>query len=355
MTSNRPIVLTLVAALALPAAAGCLKRTEVITVHSDGSVAVALEYESKDRDFGAPDAMPSVESGWAIEIAAHKKKDDSEEYTLSAQRNFAPDEPLPASFAAPGDPSTDLYLDFPTTLRSEQRDDGLYFHFRRVYSPRPWAYVQYWQERIFDDKLKKLSESPKEELTREQRVRLLRAFAAVEAFKQIELARAALTESGVTVPPDRWLLARRALLDAYEEVDYDRFLELEDRVRDEEQKAEGTQAAEKQMNREAEQIIQRAEDAFLAALQTDLSPVEYAAFERAHERARRYYEITDETGGHFFEIHVKMPGRIVAHNADKINENGEAVWEFDGRAFRDRPYELLITSRLQADEKNAHD
>ena len=69
-------------------------------------------------------------------------------------------------------------------------------------------------------------------------------------------------------------------------------------------------------------------------------------FELAYERAKKEFDVTDALGGHHFEICVTMPGSIVAHNADKDIDQGEVCWDFGGDAFRDRPVELMITSRV---------
>jgi len=344
---RKPLIAAATISLLALSAAGCLKRKETITVAQDGRVTVALEYESKNREFGHPDAMPSTESGWDVAVASHTKKDGSEEHALTGQRTFAPGQRLPRTYAAPNDPNADLYVDFPTELQTERRDDGLYFHIRRTYSPRRWAYVQYWHDRFFDDKMKKLSEKPAEQLTARERIELMKTLVAIQARRQIELAEAAARESGIELAPDEWLAARRALLDVYEELDYEHLLKLQEGSERQGQDPQLKKAAEERLNREVEAIMNRAGEALTETLRAQLAEPEYARFQRASERVALYHQITEATGTHYFEIRVKMPGRVVAHNADKVDENGEAVWEFDGRAFRDRPYELLITSRLQ--------
>jgi hypothetical protein len=60
---------------------------------------------------------------------------------------------------------------------------------------------------------------------------------------------------------------------------------------------------------------------------------------------QKRYEISEDLGDDVFEIHVEMPGVIVATNADSHDE-GEASWEFDGKMLRDRVTELMATSRV---------
>jgi hypothetical protein len=70
------------------------------------------------------------------------------------------------------------------------------------------------------------------------------------------------------------------------------------------------------------------------------------AFEAAYEREEKRYNITSDLGSHSFKIRVEMPGEIVAHNGDS-EEAGAVEWKFSGEAFRDRPYELMVTARVK--------
>lgn len=338
--------LILISAVVLPIlfAFGCVKRKEIITVKPEGAVTVAIEYSGNKGDFDKGDAMPSPASGWKVTREVKQNEDKKEEVNLSGERTFSAGEELPQSYAASNDPDAALYLKFPTTLTREKRKDGVYLHFRRVYAPRDWAYVQFWADLGIDDQIKKLGEKKPEELTHDERVQIIKAFAGVEAYKQIELAQRALKECDEKLKPDHWSLARRALLNVYEEgVDWDEIARRVENLSEEER--------DQVFERESQRILSEARQAFLGSLKRDAGydAEQIARFDKAYARATKYYDITNQLGGHGFEIHVTMPGTIVASNADKTEDDGTVKWEFDGKAFRDRPYELMVTSRLPLD------
>jgi hypothetical protein len=338
--------LILISAVVLPIlfAMGCVKRKETITVKPDGAVTVAIEYEGDKGDFDKGDAMPSPASGWKVAREVKQNEDKKEEVKLSAERTFHAGEELPSNYAAPNDPDASLYLKFPTTLTRERRKDGVYLHFRRVYTPRDWAYVLFWADEHINDQVKNLGEKKPEELTHEERVQIIRAFAGVEAYKQIELAQRALKEPDERLKPDHWLLARSAVLNVYEEgVNWEEIARRVATLPQEER--------DQEFERESQRLVNEAHQAIVRSLKHDAGydAEQIAKFEAAYEQAKKYWDITNQLGGHGFEINVQMPGTIVAHNGDKVDNDGTVEWEFDGKAFRDRPYELLVTSRLPLD------
>jgi hypothetical protein len=341
---GRRFILISVVVLPILIAMGCVKRKETITVKPDGAVTVAIEYEGDKGDFDKGDAMPSPASGWKVDREVKQNEDKKEEVKLSAERSFHAGEELPQSYAAPNDPDAALYLKFPTTLTRDRRKDGVYLTLRRVYLPREWAYVQFWADHLVEGNIKKLGEKKPEELTQEERVQVLKAFAGVEAYKQVELAQRALKESDPSSKPDHWLLARAALLKVYEEkVDWDEIAQKFGNLPQEER--------DQQFERESQRISGEAHQAFVGSLKhdADYDADHLAKFDGAYERAKKNYDITSQLGGHAFEIHVTMPGTIVAHNGDRLDDDGTVKWEFDGSAFLDRPYELMVTSRLPLD------
>lgn len=334
-----------VAVVTLLACSGCVERDEVISIARDGAVTIELEYEGTEEELSRGDVMPSAESGWDV-VRSIKEDRDKVKHVLKSKRRFEPGEELPRSFAAQDYPDADLYLDFPTTLRIERRPDGLYFYFRRVYTPRRWGHIQYWQDFFIDDHIKKLGEKPVEELTRDDRLQVVYAFAGVEAFKQLEFANVALGESNPDLPAEYGLIARQALLDVYKQNEYfERILERCERRPEDEQGG--------CFDEEAEQILGEGYTAFLQSLEGNagLDRTALTSFEQAYERAQRRYEITDDLGGHGFQVDVRIPGTIIAHNAlddDVEEEDGmsNVLFRFDGKAFRDRSHELIVVSRL---------
>ncbi len=330
----------LIAIVTLASTGGCLRRKEVITVETDGKVAISLEFEGEVKDFETADALPAGEGGWNVSRDSSVNDDGKETIALRTERKFAAGEPLPSNFAGKGDRDADLYLTFPTTLRRETRDDGVYLHFRRVYTPRSWSPIQFWQDQGFDDSVKKLLEKPMEELTPDERKTLLSASFGVETYKQIELTREALKESDPDLPQDAWLAARTAILKTAEAQDLDALLDRAAGLDEEHRNAMFDEASKQAVN-----ALQSAfrETLRSAARYDDDSMVR---FETAYARARKRHQITTELGGHGFEVAVHLPGEIVAHNGDKLRDDGSVSWEFDGSAFRDRTYELMVTARM---------
>jgi len=336
--------------LTLSACVGCVERDEEITIAPDGSVVIELEYKGDEEDILRGDAMPSAEGGWNV-VRTTEKDNDKIKHVLKAERRFAPNEQLPRTFAATGDPNTDLYLDFPTTVRVEKRADGVYYYFRRVYTPRRWAYIQRWNDVLFDDDMKKLADKPAEQLTPEERVKIAEAFAGLEALKQVEFAQGAIEKSHPDLPAEYGLMARRALIRVYEREEEKGNLEriiTSCEALSEKERGECYDA-------EVERILGEAYGAYVQSLRQDarLSAEQVAAFERAYQRTRRYHEISEQLGGHNFGIEVKMPGVIIAHNAldDKVDVNEQertstVDFNFDGKWFRDCPHELIVVSRL---------
>lgn len=342
MNTKRRLCLLTTGLAALIASTGCLRRKETIQVSADGSVTIELEYRGKGETWNTLDALPSERSGWSI-AESMEKRGDSEERVVRSTRRFAPDETLPENFAERGDPDRDLYLTFPTTLTREKRGDAVYYHFRRVYAARPWAYVQAWHDQAFEGDVKKLAEKKPEEMTLEDRSRLMKAFAGFEAMKQVEFARAAWQKVLPGVPQDNWLLARKALLDAYLEIDFDALATLFD----------DSERQDERLNAEAERIVRRGFERWIeSASRSGFNARLVGELRREYDRARKAYEITEQVSGHAFEITVRMPGRIIAHNADKTADDGSVTWEFTGESFRDRPLEIMVTSRTDAGGKD---
>lgn len=344
-------MLATMAVLVISVAPGCLRRKEMITVHQDLSVDMVLDYEQEQKggfgkEYGLKTvaAMPGAETGWTVTYT-DKADGDKVTRTLHAEQSFPPDAALPQSFRTPENSLAGEFLQFPTEVWTEDREDGRYYYFRRTYQPRPWAFVEYWQHLAVDDDVKKLMDKPSEELTDEQRLRILKAQALAAAFKPIAITKAAIDQANIDIDPTIWLDARRQVLDYVEGLDFEPFIELQKQLESTEEGTPQRQALEQELAAMAKPFD--LETMALHSLIADsLNDRQREAFGDAWSRVELGYKITDELGGHAFEIHVKLPGEVIAHNGDKI-EDGAVVWEFDGDAVRDRANELLVVSRVQ--------
>ncbi len=342
--SRRTACLALATAC-LGASTGCLERTETITIAADGAINIELHYKFAGDDIDRHGALPTPEGGWKVVRSEQGPRDDRKQI-LDAQRSFRPGETLPETFAAPADPNPDVYLHFPTIVRREEREDGTYYYFHRRYVRRDWAYAHYWQEYIIDEHHHDLAGKPVEEMTREERQALLEALAAVEALKQSEFALAALAECDPELAPEYRLLAREAMFAAFSaELDCDNLSKLCPQDDADERNA--------CFEAESERILENGRNAFAESLvdRAGYDRQAVARWQRSFDRVAHYHAVTDELGGDSFKMRVSMPGTVVAHNADDVDEEGgvsSAAWDFNGKIFRDRDFELWFITRLDS-------
>ena len=258
---------------------------------------------------------------------------------MTAEGVFGPEVDLPSSYAVHGDPDTELYLQFPTTLSIEDRVDGTYYHFRRVYPARRWANIEALKELLLDEPTKRLKDKKEHELTRADRVRLVKSYTDFEAAKLLTFARAAYLATTPDAPQDDWLALLAEFDHLLEDLDLDAIatvLEIEDEHERDEALAAETRAWEATT---------------FKTLQEGLRTIcgyggrQMKTFMYRYEAQRKGYEITRGLGDDVFQITVVMPGRIVGSNADGA-AGDRATWKFSGRRFRDRDLELLVSSRL---------
>ncbi len=366
----------IIVAASIAALAGCVERKETIHISSDGAVSMDLEYRADPGEFDSPVAFPSEKSGWTVDRRSEFDHKGKETVALTSRRAFAPREALPGNFAAKGDHDAALYLQFPTTVRVERRADGTYMHFKRVYESREWAQIQYWHDLAFDDDVKKLGDKPVEEMTMAEKARVVKAFAGFELFKHMELAKRAIEKMGDRIPQDASLRARMILTSRYEDTDWEAFVDQfetpsdVDRAASEDESVTQTEsdpsvaglvksAANKteeakeertaRFEAAAKQLLVESLHGAMAELaeSTDLDESHMQKLHAEFANAKKAYDITESLGAHSFKIKVLMPGELVGHNGDKIDEeDGGIVWEFDGKAFRDRRFELAATVKL---------
>jgi hypothetical protein len=336
-TVNLMLVAAFTATLGL---GGCLEHRETITVDPDGTVTIEARFTSGSEDeLYEGDAMPSPAGGWIVDESVEIDDEVRESFHLVAESVFPPEVELPANFAVPGDVDTDLYLQFPTTVRIEDRPDGVYYHFHRRYPGRGWAQIEAIRELLVDEKLKELKDTPLEEYTHRDYVLVLHSYADFEAAKMLTFARAAFLEVTPDAPQDRWLKVRAAIHAFKGELETDRIARLME-IEDEQERDE---ALEAEGERWEERTLKRLQDAVRE--HCGYGGREMSDFLRRYERKRRFFEITGDLGDDAFEITVVLPGTIVGSNADSAGGD-RATWKFSGQRFRDRDLELMATSRL---------
>jgi hypothetical protein len=333
--------------------AGCIERKERITVRPNGDIQFQVNYQSESwSEMYMGDAWPRLEGGWLAVMRSEVKDDGAEEFFLEAEATVPWGAELPSHYEIEKDPFPGTATRFPTTLIIEERRDGTYYHFKRTYAARDWAYVGKVREEI-EERIKDLENAeqaaaeegvdlapPTPEQQRERQLLVLKALTDFETVKLEHFTLRALRDAVPDAPQDVCLAARTALRAQAGAIDFDRIAALLAEPDDE--------AREAALDAEAKGFEQRARQAVEIALRESgwVSESRLRDFFNRLEWHREYFEITDELADDQFKITVVMPGQIVAHNADHAS-GGEAFWEITGDAFRDREVELMVTSRVR--------
>ncbi len=326
-------------ALLLIAAAGCIERTETITVREGGSARIEVAIKGDPGDVKEGEALPSAESGW--EVTDRTEKDDAGKETLtrSATREVAAGAAIPASFAAEGGRAAQLGLAFPTTVTLDRREDGTYYHFRRAYARRAWWPVEFLRQEFFEtDDIKAILAKDPKTLAEAERTRLVQAlveYSAQEIGMFVQTAAEALPEP---LPQLAFLKARAHAQAVY------RDSKLADRV-----VALLTSDAKADLGPLEQEVRRGVRDATAKSLRE--SGVPAAAIDVYLDRlqdVRDAHDLTQDLGDEHWTVTVKLPGRIVGDNSDAPGEGdraaGAVAWRFPGKALCDRDLILLATS-----------
>ncbi len=326
----------------LVALCGCLERTETITVEPDGTVTIVATFKAdSEGELFEGDAVPALAAGWFVEESVERDAEkDETRYVLEAEADFPPDVELPENYAIPGDAAAGVFLQFPTTVLIEERRDGAYYHFRRVYRARSWAKIESLREILIDERTKDLRDKKQEELTVEDRKLILRSHADFETAKILSFAREAFLEVTPDASQDGWLQVHAAITAMAGAIDYERVVKLAE-IEDDDERAK---AIADEIAGWQERAAKRLQEALRE--HCGYGGRQMSAFLVRFEDTRRDFEITTDLGDDTFEITLSLPGVIVGSNADEASSSS-AQWRFSGRRMRDRDVELLATSRLE--------
>lgn len=320
---------------------GCLEREETIRVDRDGSVEMRVELNGDPGDFVAGDALPTEATGWEVQDRIETDEDGDDTQHRIAARKFRPGQPLPDSYVDPDDPQYGIAVMFPTTLNIERRRDGTYYHFKRVYESRAQARYSIHQELLKNqlDALKQLGGKAPEELTEEERQRVISVLRTLEALKQAEYVAAGVAALEEEWPQDYGLLLRRVLLDHFASADVAQVVELLGQPQSPERNdaidAFGTELIES-----VRDVLRRQ----MQELRVPAAQVELFFTAYDEEEARR--AVTEDIEDEAWEVRMELPGEIVAHNGTSV-DGRFVVWEFPGKAMFDRDHVLMASSRVK--------
>ena len=388
MTIIRKTVL--VPALVLATTIGCIKRSETITIFEDGRVRLETEIVGDPDDVHNGGAMPTAQSGWQVTDRTETDAEGKEELTRIAKREIPAGQPLPSSYAPPDSRLDLIALQFPTTVTIEQRSDGTYYHFKRVYRRRDYADVQYWKDKVTEsDEIKAITQKEPDQVTQEERAKLAEALIDIEANQTA----AFVEQAGLAIPngisQDALLQARRGASNVFEANELtDRVIELLGKNDD---------AAADELAGIEREVFSRVREGIETGLADGgVRRAVIDQFLNQYELAREAFATTEDLGDETWFVGVEMPGRVIAHNSSgdpgqkfaemlqpveqegvtrqstiettvRVEKNGQAqdvtsiqtyesrsnkvAWEFDGKALRDRDVVLMATSFVQNTEE----
>ncbi len=336
------LVASLVGALIL-AAGGCLERFEHITVKPDTSVSLESTFKGDASDIAEGDALPAPGGRWDVTDSLQQDASgDKGKLVRTATLEIPAGADIPGTYAEnAGDEAVSLR--FPTSVTTEPRAEGLCYHFKRTYRARPDASYNVTRHRLEADKdTRKLLDADPATLSPQDLSRLIDSFRAMEVDKQLAYLHAALGAIPDR-PQDVGLRIRASLIATSEKLDREHVAKLLQ------------QPASDERDREIASIA----NAFLAdmkgatelALDAEkLTVGERKAFLAALDKERRSRAVTEDLNDERWEVRVRLPGTVIAHNADAI-EGAELVWRFNSISFLDRDLDLEATSILSSANK----
>jgi hypothetical protein len=338
----RPSAIAIVALLAA-CLAGCIERKETIRVAGDGTVRIRVEMVADAADELTADRVPSPEMGWRVERSERRDAAGNvQKHVLIADIERRADEPLPDRFGPAEPPLAGAELHFTTSVTTEMRRGATARHFRRIYDARPWAYVEAEEERIKESHgLDALDGRDLASFSAAERERLLRGFAEIEAARTLVFARAAFADVSPRLAPAAWLAVESSVRPVVEGLDYPTLAAL---------LGAHDPSADSALVEAGEGFERDLRTAILTALESacGYGGDDLGAFVERLDWHQRFYQVTRDLGGERFEVTVEMPEPIVASNADEV-DGRRATWRFDGTRFRDREFELLVTSEPPRD------
>lgn len=316
---------------------GCVKRSETISVAPDGSAKITVEFEAKADEFGNGAAMLDDPGPWKVSEKEQIGENEELEITRTGTLQVPAGGSFPTHYAGGDRGKAELDLHLMTEVWAEQREDGLYYHFRRTYQPRRWARIEYYRQTYLKDAFEKLEDTPSEELTNKDREDIAQALLTFEAVKLIKFAEAAAEAVDPPFSQDAFLGIHGRMASMFEEFEDGRVQKIL-LMADEE-----AEAAIADMVQEVNDRIYTIAREVLAKF--DPSGLLAKDYLEQLERERQRYTITEDLQDETFEVIVELPGKIVGHNSiGNDPDGGEIRFEFQGDALNDREVVLMASS-----------
>ncbi len=338
MTIRRQNLLPRFCAAAMAAAVlgGCVKNEEKITVHADGSVdlQMVVEGDRKDMESGAPGI--AKREGWVVTQHMVTEDDGEQKVHRQAEITIPAGQPIPANYPTDDPDGEALALRHATTLEIERRADGVYYHFRRVYEHRPAAFVNVAWDELYEE----YGDEDPAKMKGDEARKFVVMLGGIARFQQAAIVRKAWRSLDNPWRQDLRLAVYDAINRVINGIDPDEVVEMLTG----ESNDDGDSDAE--LDALAARVDLEVSDAITTVLRDARIPMrEINEFHALLARERRRYAITDDYMDDYWRVKLEMPGTLVGHNGDKI-EDGAVTWERKGEYFYDRTVELLATSRV---------
>ncbi len=339
MTGHARLTLLLLGTLLSASLCGCLERKERVIVSVDGSAEIHLIVEGEDEaDIDEGDRLPHPGGQWQIERSTRTTPEGKAIHRLAAIRKVPAGVGLPGTFAEGSDSLKEAYLQFPTELKIEERNDGWYYHFHRTYQPREYAQIGFLEDAAgeqassFAKKQQSGAEIGLNDFKGVSELLVKVAIGKIEIF-----ARQAFLDTNPHTPQDTWLSVHDALEELRRSADYDRLAVI--------LKNAGQRDNSSVMEQLAKEFDTATMNTIVATLESSPYVRDTGGFRRRFEFHKTAYGITQDIGDDRFEVSVQMPGTILSHNADS-KVNNIVTWTFPGKMLYDRSVEIMVTSRV---------
>ncbi len=345
---------------------GCRKHVEAIAVFPDGSAMFVTHasdiVNTEPGDTESAEPLPAQVNGWRLTEQKKTNPEGQEILVQTAYKEIGPGKVSPNSYAPPNAQDKEIFLSFPTEIRIEQRDDGKYYHFRRIYRKRDWAKIDNLRQG-FDEEIKKLVEKQPEQLTTEERLTLTRLLARRRAIEVLSFFDEAIATTGFQVSQYLYLTIRDKLRIIFED---EELIEEYAKCLFENGNGEKGKVLEEESNSRINNTIRK------GLLEGGVSAAMTEEVLASYRKAVRTWKITDELSDDNWELTVVLPGKIIAHNSANSPQNPQfpepkedttpdlaplarkldaskaeyssILFEFKGEALHDRDVVLMATS-----------
>lgn len=332
----------------------CLENEEEITVHPDGSIAVAVSAKGRPSDLEDGFPVP-LEAPWTaaneatIEWIGGSRARPDEDATLAVRAQFDSAGALPRFFAPGSDGYGTAYLERSTDVRIERKSGRTVYVFERTYHGRTFERLDALslvQVALGSELFAKIENE--DDLDDRERAEI--AHAAVRVLRRIpetlagDALLAAYTQGDASIAPAAAERIRSDVRSAIERVvTEERLARIVDGLfppPGQPKSPEGDDDLER-MDVEVRETLR---GAFARGLEAErIPPADRNALRGQLEWLFTARDHTEDLGDETFRVSVRLPGTIVGGNHDGIDD-GAATWKFDGSGLRDRDRVLRVVS-----------